>query len=581
MLSDILTAAFDGPVNQFFTFTIIALSALAMAGLLTRTGPLYRLAGVAPGLLTALGVLGTFVGILLGLIGFNVADVAQSVPQLLEGMKTAFVTSVFGMGSGIFVKVLSEVLRREAVVDDAKGVEDVLSALDALRREGTSNRTEVVAALERVRAGLTGDAESSLVTQLQRLRTDVTDDIRASADTVRREGAQSRTEVVAALERVRAGLTGDAESSLVTQLQRLRTDVTDEIRTSRKATSDLFSAVAIEIQKISTTLTENTSKAIIEALERSIKEFNEKISEQFGENFRQLNTAVGRLLEWQDNYRQQMIANAEALREGALGIQASREGIEAIGVQSSALVRAAGDMQSLLDGIAKTTTELDARLGAFRDMADKASAAMPTIQTRIEELTTGFSREVEAASARVNDMAQALQSSMAEHEQSLRAASTTFVQAVSDASSQAATAATRTAAEQTTMLKGLSDGYSRLRDDAATVGADLKGAIQEAGDGLRRSLVDAAAEMQKTSSESIRSVSQQLQNTTNDEFRRIANSLDDQIKQLDEAMARELERALSALGSQLVSLTGKFVEDYTILTGRLRDAVNATRRDQA
>ena len=37
-----------------------------------------------------------------------------------------------------------------------------------------------------------------------------------------------------------------------------------------------------------------------------IREFNEKISEQFGDNFKQLNEAVGRLLEWQENYRTQI-----------------------------------------------------------------------------------------------------------------------------------------------------------------------------------------------------------------------------------------------------------------------------------
>ena len=35
------------------------------------------------------------------------------------------------------------------------------------------------------------------------------------------------------------------------------------------------------------------SEAIIEELKSVIREFNEKISEQFGDNFKQLNLAVG------------------------------------------------------------------------------------------------------------------------------------------------------------------------------------------------------------------------------------------------------------------------------------------------
>jgi hypothetical protein len=523
----IISAAFSDPLNSAFSFTILGLAALAILGTFTRLGPLRRLTQAAPALLTALGVLGTFVGILIGLLGFDVSDLSRSVPQLLDGMKTAFVTSVFGMGSGIIVKLVSEVGGRHDTTEEPSGVENVLLALDNLRREGK----------------------------------------------------QTREELVTSLDRVRMGLTGDNESSLVTQIQRLRTDVTDEIKASRKLNTDLVGAISEEIRKISTTLTENTSKAIIEALEMSIRDFNQKITEQFGENFKQLNIAVGRLLEWQESYRQQMIANAQALREGAAGIQASRAGIEAIGTQAGAMIRAAADMQALLDGLGKTRAELDARLEAFRDMAAAATGAMPMIQARIEDLTTGFARQVEAASQRVVQMADGFRLIMQAQEESLKAASGRFVEAVTQASVQASAVATKTATEQAKMLGELSDGYGRLREDAAAIGTEMRGSIKEAGDSLRSSLSDMASEFHKTSSESVRNIGQQIQRVASDEFQNITKALDGQIKQLDEAMVRELERALSAMGTQLVSLTGKFVDDYRILTSSVQEAVRAMRRD--
>lgn len=50
-------------------------------------------------------------------------------------------------------------------------------------------------------------------------------------------------------------------------------------------------------------MAENNSKAFIQALEEVIKDFNNKITEQFGDNFKQLNLAVGALLTWQENYK--------------------------------------------------------------------------------------------------------------------------------------------------------------------------------------------------------------------------------------------------------------------------------------
>ncbi|MGA9380876.1 MAG: hypothetical protein WBV73_19095 [Phormidium sp.] len=66
-------------------------------------------------LLIAIGVLGTFYGIQVGLIGISLSDIGQnsghllkSSVQLLEGMKTAFSTSLMGLGSSsIFTLVLA------------------------------------------------------------------------------------------------------------------------------------------------------------------------------------------------------------------------------------------------------------------------------------------------------------------------------------------------------------------------------------------------------------------------------------------------------------------------------------------
>ena len=56
--------------------------------------------------IVSLGVLGTFIGIILGLWHFNIQNIAESLPYLLEGLKFAFLTSIFGMAVSIFLSVL-------------------------------------------------------------------------------------------------------------------------------------------------------------------------------------------------------------------------------------------------------------------------------------------------------------------------------------------------------------------------------------------------------------------------------------------------------------------------------------------
>ncbi|RMF22062.1 MAG: hypothetical protein D6756_11275 [Cyanobacteria bacterium J083] len=68
----------------------------------------------APALLTAIGILGTFSGIFLGLRGVDLENINESEQlieasqKLLMGMKTSFSTSLLGLGAAItFILILS------------------------------------------------------------------------------------------------------------------------------------------------------------------------------------------------------------------------------------------------------------------------------------------------------------------------------------------------------------------------------------------------------------------------------------------------------------------------------------------
>ena len=59
-----------------------------------------RLVEMVPDILTSLGILGTFVGLVLGLRGFNPTSyeaMSGSVDTLIKGIKVAFVTSIYGL----------------------------------------------------------------------------------------------------------------------------------------------------------------------------------------------------------------------------------------------------------------------------------------------------------------------------------------------------------------------------------------------------------------------------------------------------------------------------------------------------
>ncbi len=94
---------------------------------------------------------------------------------------------------------------------------------------------------------------------------------------------------------VQNALVGEEEATLLSQMKLARTDTNDRLDRLQRSQTEFMQRMA-----------ENNSKALIQALQEVIRDFNTKISEQFGENFKKLNEAVGQLLLWQEQYRQQL-----------------------------------------------------------------------------------------------------------------------------------------------------------------------------------------------------------------------------------------------------------------------------------
>lgn len=88
---------------------------------------------------STMGVLGTFVGIFFGLHSFDPSNIQDSIPPLLEGLKTAFITSIVGMVVSMLVKIfykepVSESDSLPIVVEDEKSL-TILSDLVNIANE--------------------------------------------------------------------------------------------------------------------------------------------------------------------------------------------------------------------------------------------------------------------------------------------------------------------------------------------------------------------------------------------------------------------------------------------------------------
>jgi hypothetical protein len=210
-----------------FTLVSVFLILILAIGLHSRWNR--KVAAAGPALLTTFGVFFCFAGITWGLIDFDPADVRASVPHLLQGIRTSFWASVFGIGCALTIKLRI-----------------LFFGEPPLSTTG-------------VTAGATVD---DLVVQLSKLNRSI-----AATD----------------------------DATLLGELKLLRTDSNDRLDGLNRS-----------LERFAVNMVEANSNALIQALSQIIRDFNTKLDEQFGQNFKDLNSAVGKLVVWQKQYEQQL-----------------------------------------------------------------------------------------------------------------------------------------------------------------------------------------------------------------------------------------------------------------------------------
>lgn len=87
---------------------------------------------------SSIGMLGTFVGISIGLWKFNPNDITSSVPLLLSGMKIAFATSIIGMTAAIFMKYIA--LKNE----DEENIDDIMELFNTMIAESRNVNSTLI-----------------------------------------------------------------------------------------------------------------------------------------------------------------------------------------------------------------------------------------------------------------------------------------------------------------------------------------------------------------------------------------------------------------------------------------------------
>ncbi|MFV8449756.1 hypothetical protein ACNO65_06690 [Vibrio campbellii] len=570
-------------ISNSFIYLILLL--LVSSVILAVLGKAPRFTASTANILTSLGILGTFAGIVVGLMDFDPQNIDGSIESLLGGLKTAFLTSLAGMAGSIFYKAaLGLIPQKEHEETKSVGPEEIFSVMS----QQLKTSTEQLNASNELLSAIKGDEDSSLTSQIKNLRTDINDGQRT---------------------------------------------LNDQFKQTTERNAEFQSTLWKKMDEFGELLSKSATEQVINALKEVIVDFNEKLTEQFGENFKRLDESVKKLVDWQENYRHQLEDMATKYQMGVDAISSTEKSVAHINERAEAIPVTMEKLHQVMELGHGQVTQLEDRLEAFKDLRDKAVEAMPQIREQMDTTMNVIGDSVKAASTHYESMlvesqkiidnfsTTATQSvdfmrtnleSGAEHVsnkliESSHTLGGKLAEASSDIQEQVGTATgglsnvTSHLTDTTEQIRQhLEDSITELNGQLRVLVADIKDDSKETGRVLKEAnqeLISSTKELQLETTSAISKLHDRLETTLEDVFqvqaqavRRTFDSLEDQITEsvgktgsavekqvevLDLQMQQELNRTISEMGEALATVTQQFTRDYKDLVREMNNVVSS------
>ncbi|EJF07034.1 biopolymer transport protein [Thiovulum sp. ES] len=326
------------PPNIIFT-TIIIL--LVFADLLLKRD--------LKGQIVSVGVLGTFVGIFLGLQDFDPNNMKDSVNGVLLGLKTAFATSILGMGSAIALSIYQKI--RDRISDDSKSEEEIFAEINH-----KLDNLENLSFLPRL-------DNTMLIHKLEAIAKDI------------KEGGSG------------GGKDSSKELNGIFQiLIEIKNNQTRNSQNLETHFENINESMNLAIQELSKGATEE----ITEALKKVIEDFNSNLTAQFGGNFVQLNEAVYKLVEWQDSYKEHVEGMEQRLEISTSSVEKAKNSIVAISEANEKVNEVYEKLSKIISTYGGQTENLSENLEALHKFAPNVGELVQNMETTFKDFSTTY-----------------------------------------------------------------------------------------------------------------------------------------------------------------------------------------------
>ena len=160
----------------------------------------------------------------------------------------------------------------------------------------------------------------------------------------------------------------------------------------------------VKFEDFANKIGESTVEQLIKAIEEVIRDFNSKVEEQFGENFKKFNEGLEKLLEWQNNYVGEVEATKKAIDTSNNLLERHEKSLEETYAQLEKIPEVLQPIQQVLNTIKEERTQIEAGLKSLQELRDNASQSIPELTQKISILSDSLSNNITQVSERLNKL---------------------------------------------------------------------------------------------------------------------------------------------------------------------------------
>ena len=539
-------------------FIILMLLSFLLAVIWSKKNVNHAFVSYAPTLLTSLGILGTFLGIVLGLLEFNTTNVEGSIVKLLDGLKVAFITSVIGILGSILIKFLINAnIITPKIIEEQKEQDIDISDLYNIMNMQNEN-------LIKLQNVLSDNQESSIIGQMKLMRSDITDYNKKNNE------------------------------QLLILSQHLNSIV--ELGNYQKESFNGFQFnLWNKLQDFADMLSKSATEQVIEALNSVIKDFNEKLTEQFGENFKQLNNAVIKLVDWQENYKVQLEQMKNQFDLSVDSMSGMEKSIEQISTHSKSIPESMSNLEIVINTNQNQVQELNRHLEVFKDMRDRAIEAVPAIKDQVEKTIQGFSEASNEIMTNIASSTDKISVTLVQNAENFADNVSKTNGALIDSSDTLRNSSIEIREQLDATILDLNKHVRIMIEDLSSNSKEISSNFKVIGESLEQELtktnnkfngmLDESTSKLQTSIENLsneqlkqtKKVLDGLDSTIKDILKDTGDSVSNQVKLMDEIAAKEIENVMNAMGTALARISNQFTNDYQKLVNEMKKIIEANK----